>query len=201
MKPNKVVGLTGTIASGKSSAAQYLKEAYQIPCIDADLVGHEVLTEEPVIKQLCEAFGDGILAEDGTVSRKALGELVFADKEKLAVLNQITHPVICRHIEEWTKQCRTEAPFVLIEAYGLLQSDLKDLADEVWVVGCDKKLRINRVMERQHLSLEQAQARVAGQWPDEKYREAADVYLDGSGTLAFLEAQCDQIMKRYRINQ
>ena len=201
MKPNKVIGLTGTIASGKSSAAQYLKETYQIPCIDADQVGHEVLKEEAVIRQLCTAFGEGILAEDGSVSRKALGELVFADQEKLAALNQITHPVICSHIEEWTETCQTEAPFVLIEAYGLLQSDLKNLVEEVWVVGCDKNLRVSRVMERQHLSLEQAQARVAGQWLDEKYREAADVYLDGSGSLAFLQAQCDQIMKRYRIIQ
>ena len=86
---------------------------------------------------------------------------------------------------------------MIIEAYGLLQSELKTMVDEIWAVGCDKRTRIRRIMQRNGLTLEEARTRVNSQWPEEKYREAADVYLDGSGTEAFLREQCKILWKRY----
>ena len=115
-------------------------------------------------------------------------------------LNGITHPEICRRVHEAAEAFRKSddpAPFMLIEAYGLLQSDLKKDADAVWAVGCDKRLRCRRIMERQGLTEEEARARIQGQWPDEKYRELADVYFDGSGTADLLQAQCDVVMQRF----
>lgn len=197
MKPNKVIGLTGSIASGKSTAASILKKEYGIFCIDADQVGHEILEDPKVKARLLEAFGPDIFRDDHSVNRKALGDLVFEQEERLETLNQITHPAIIASIEERLQKADTTAPFLMIEAYGLLQTDLKDMVDEVWVVGCDRKTRLRRVMERQHLTEEEAKARINGQWPDEKYRDAADVYLDGSGTEEFLKEQCDLLMKRY----
>ena len=200
MKQNKkIIGLTGTMASGKSTAAAFFKDAAGIPVIDADKVGHEILTRSEVVQALTEAFGPQIL-KDGAVVRKALAEAAFVDEVHTEMLNSITHPVICREIRQQIDAFLAsdeEAPFMIIEAYGLLQSELKTMVDEIWAVGCDKRTRIRRIMQRNGLTLEEARTRVNSQWPEEKYREAADVYLDGSGTEAFLREQCKILWKRY----
>ncbi len=200
MKQNKkIIGLTGTMASGKSTAATYFKNAAGIPVIDADKVGHEVLKDPEVIKTLTEAFGAQIL-EGGAIVRKALADAAFVDEEHTERLNQITHPVICGRIQseiDCFLASEDEAPFMIIEAYGLLQSDLKSMVDEVWAVGCDRRTRIRRIMQRNGLTEEEAKTRISSQWPEEKYREAADVYLDGSGTEAFLKEQCRILLQRY----
>ena len=143
MKPNKqVIGLTGTIASGKSTAAAYFHEKYGVPVIDADKVGHEVLEDPRIIGQLTEAFGGDILVH-GRIDRKKLGNKVFDDPASLERLNGITHPEICRRVHETAEAFRKSddpAPFMLIEAYGLLQSDLKKDADA-------EAYRIRAVME------------------------------------------------------
>ena len=200
MKRNKkIIGLTGTMASGKSTAAAFFRDHAGIPVIDADVVGHEILAKPEVISMLVEAFGPQILKE-GAIDRKALASAAFVDEAHTETLNQITHPVICREVGRRIDQFLVsddEAPFLIVEAYGLLQSDLKDMVDTVWVVGCDRRTRIRRIMQRNGLTEEEARTRTGSQWPDEKYREAADVYLDGSGTEAFLKEQCKILLQRY----
>lgn len=127
MKQNKpVIGITGTIAAGKSTVSRYFRDAYGIPIIDADAVGHEVLSECPVKQELTKAFGSDILdADQGQVDRRKLGAIVFADAKALTRLNAITHPVICIRIEEAigrTQEAEPEAPFLLVEAIELLRS-------------------------------------------------------------------------------
>ena len=131
MKPNKVIGLTGSIASGKSTAASILKKEYGIFCIDADQVGHEILEDPKVKARLLEAFGPDIFRDDRSVNRKALGDLVFEQEERLETLNQITHPTIIASIEERLQKADTTAPFLMIEAYGLLQTDLNLASSEI----------------------------------------------------------------------
>lgn len=200
MKQNKrIIGLTGTIASGKSTAAAYLSEQYGIPCIDADRVGHEVLKSAEVQAELVQAFGEAILT-DGVTDRKKLSAFVYAEPSRLETLNAITHPVIIDRIRRMTEDFLAgsdPAPFLIVEAYGLLETALQDLVQEIWGVGCERRLRLNRVMARQHLTETEARARILRQWPDERYREACDVWLDGSGDTAFLKAQCDILMKRF----
>lgn len=186
----RVIGLTGTIASGKSSAARYLEEAYHIPRIDADQVGHQVLEE--LQQELTEAFGREIL-EGGKVSRKKLGSIVFADAEKLTRLNQLTHPVICGKIQKWIQE--NPAEILLVEAIELLRSELKDMVDEVWVVYAKPQVRMQRMMEERGLPEEEARKRIASQWDDARYQAAAGQILDGSGSLEELHRQCDQRLK------
>ena len=200
MKLNKkIIGLTGTMASGKSTAAAFFRDFAGIPVIDADIVGHEILTKPEVINKLAEAFGPQILNGDA-IDRKALAAAAFVDESHTETLNHITHPEICAEVRRRIDQfleAEDEAPFLIVEAYGLLQSDLKDMVDAVWAVGCDRRTRIRRVMQRNGLTEEEAKARIGSQWPDEKYREAADVYLDGSGTESFLKEQCKILLQRY----
>lgn len=191
MKPNKyVIGLTGTIASGKSTTAKYLEKAYQIPRIDADLAAREVVEE--LKYQLAEEFGSEILV-DGQLSRPKLGSIVFADGEKLKKLNAMTHPATCRKIQKWIEQ--QEAKVVMVEAIELLRSQLKDMVDTVWVVYASPQIRVERMMQERGLSEEEARKRVASQWDDATYQAQANEVLDGSRDTGYLYEQCDRLIK------
>ena len=191
MKPNKyVIGLTGTIASGKSTTAKYLEKAYQIPRIDADLAAREVVEE--LKYQLAEEFGSEILV-DGQLSRPKLGSIVFADGEKLKKLNAMTHPATCRKIQKWIEEQQAEV--VLVEAIELLRSELKDMVDTVWVVYAAPQIRVERMMQERGLSEEEARKRVASQWDDATYQAQANEVLDGSHDTRQLYEQCDKLIK------
>ena len=191
MKPNKyVIGLTGTIASGKSTTAKYLEKVYQIPRIDADLAAREVVEE--LKYQLAEEFGQEILV-DGQLSRPKLGSIVFADGEKLKKLNAITHPATCRKIQKWIED--QEAKVVMVEAIELLRSELKDMVDTVWVVYASPQIRVERMMQERGLSEEEARKRVASQWDDATYQAQANEVLDGSHDTRYLYEQCDRLIK------
>lgn len=193
MKPNKqsyVIGLTGTIASGKSTTARYLESAYGLPRVDADLVARQVVEDSR--NHLADVFGAGIL-EDGHISRPKLGHIVFADAEKLKQLNQMVHPETCRRIGAWIRE--QQAPVVLVEAIELLRSDLKNMVDTVWVVYANPEVRMQRLMQERGLTREEAAHRIASQWDDSVYQEKADQLLDGSGDTAWLQAQCDALIK------
>lgn len=191
MKPNKyVIGLTGTIASGKSTTARYLEKTYQIPRIDADLVAREVVEE--LKYQLAEEFGSEILVE-GQLSRPKLGSIVFADAEKLKKLNAMTHPATCRKIQRWIEE--QEAKLVLVEAIELLRSELKDMVDTVWVVYAAPQIRVERMMQERGLSEDEARKRVASQWDDATYQAQASEVLDGSHDTQQLYEQCDRLVK------
>ena len=191
MKPNKyVIGLTGTIASGKSTTAKYLEKTYQIPRIDADLVAREVVEE--LKYQLAEEFGSEILVE-GQLSRPKLGSIVFADAEKLKKLNVMTHPATCRKIQRWIEE--QEAKVVMVEAIELLRSELKDMVDTVWVVYAAPQIRVERMMQERGLSEDEARKRVASQWDDATYQAQASEVLDGSHDTQQLYEQCDRLVK------
>lgn len=191
MKPNKyVIGLTGTIASGKSTTAKYLEKVYQIPRIDADLAAREVVEE--LKYQLAEEFGQEILV-DGQLSRPKLGSIVFADGEKLKKLNAMTHPATCRKIQKWIED--QEAKVVMVEAIELLRSELKDMVDTVWVVYASPQIRVERMMQERGLSEEEARKRVASQWDDATYQAQANEVLDGSHDTRYLYEQCDRLIK------
>lgn len=195
----KVLGITGTIASGKSTVCAYLREHYDVLWIDADRVGHEVLDDRPVTLLLTKTFGNDIL-KNGFVDRKALGQIVFSDPRKLSVLNAITHPVICRKIAEQVEAFRkkeTGPHFCVIEAIELLRSDLKDLLDDVWVVWADDEIRVQRVMARDGLCEADARERLAKQWPQENYKACADVCIDGGQELSVMLASVDAEMRHY----
>jgi dephospho-CoA kinase len=181
----KTIGLTGGIGSGKSTAARILADL-GAHVIDADLVGHAVYRPgAPGFQPLFEAFGEAIVAADGTIDRKRLASVVFADSGKLAELNRIVHPLIAAAIREQLAALEgsgRRAP-VVVEAAVLIEASWATLVEEVWVVTADRAAVLARVAAQRGLLSEQIEARIRAQLSDEERQRRAHVVIDNSGTI------------------
>ena len=202
-----VIGLTGTIASGKSTVSRYLKRMYHAVHIDADLVAREVVQSEAV--SLSEVFGPEILTEDGIVDRKALGRIVFQNPEALETLNRMVHPATVQRIADDIEKIRKRktnqdssdsfkgSQIVVVEAIELLRSGLKDIVDTIWVVYADPKIRQLRMMNERNISEQDAADRISSQWDDETYRAHADQIIKSTGgDVKLLYDQVDDAFER-----
>jgi dephospho-CoA kinase len=176
----KIIGLTGGIASGKSTVSRALRELGAI-IIDADEVAHAIIEPgKPAWKDIVEHFGLGVLNPDQTIDREKLGAIVFNDPEKLQVLNQITHPRVGEQFKQMIKDIKSQqADAVLfIEVPLLYETHMDRICDEVWVVWVDEETQIQRLMKRDGLSREDALKRIDAQMSlDEKARRA-DFVID-----------------------
>lgn len=193
----KVIGLTGGTGSGKSVVSRWLA-AKGIVIIDADQIGHEIIEKgKPAYTELVDTFGTQILDEKGGIVRRTLGEIVFRDAEKLAFLNQCTHKYIIAEMKRQIDAAREggQARAAVLDAPLLLEAGLDSLCDEVWVVFADSETRLRRIMERDGVSMETAQARIASQKSWEEYRNASDRIIDNSRDIAFVEDQLCRLMK------
>ena len=180
-----VYGLTGGTGSGKTTVAGYLTEmGYTV--IDADLVARS-LTEpgSQVLWQLAETFGNEIIAEDGTLIRKKLGDIVFNNKEKLQMLNDIMGPAMDEAFRKALDDARLENLYgkVFFDAPTLYESGRETMVDKVWVVAAGLETRIKRIMDRDGLTREQVLARMENQLPEEEKIRRADVVIYNDGTL------------------
>jgi dephospho-CoA kinase len=187
-----VVGITGNIGTGKSTAMAWL--ARKGACVvDADKVGHAVM--EPgaaAYAQVVAAFGPGVLAPDGRIFRPALGAIVFADAAQLARLEAIVHPAVLARTQELLAGC--SAPVAVIEAIKLLEArNLLRLCHEVWVVTASEETILRRLMESRGMDEAEARRRLAAQSPtSEKLRHATRV-ITNDGAPEELYAQLDKI--------
>jgi len=174
-----VIGLTGGIGSGKSTAAQILGEL-GAEVIDADTVGHKIyLPETPAWREIVEAFGEEVLAADGTVDRTKLGPMVFANPQALQTLNRITHGKIYAFIQgqiDYMRHKRT-AQVVVVEAAVLLEAGWQSLAEQLWVVAASEEVVIARLKTYKRFTEEQARARIATQLSNEARIAQADKVL------------------------
>jgi dephospho-CoA kinase len=171
-----VIGLTGGIGSGKSTAAQMLGEL-GAEVIDADKVGHKIyLPDTPAWREIVEAFGDGILAADRTVDRTRLGPIVFADPQALQTLNGIMHGKIYAFIQGQIDYIRQKqmAQVVVVEAAILLEAGWRSLVEQLWVVAASVEVVIARLKASKNISEEQARARIAAQLSNEERIAQAD---------------------------
>lgn len=158
--------------------------------MDADLVARQVVEESA--QKLSALFGPGILS-NGKVDRKALGNIVFHDPEKLQLLNRTVHPETCRRIKVMAD--RVPEGLVVIEAIELLHTNLTELVDSVWVVEAEDETRIQRMMKQRGLTREEAESRVKSQWSNEEYEKAADVVIHSTdGPVEDLYRQCDEAL-------
>lgn len=188
----KTIGLTGGIGSGKSAAAAILAEL-GAEVIDADRVGHEVyLPGTPGWNQIVAAFGQEVVASDGTIDRKCLGGIVFADRSRLAELNGIVHPLIAEAVRERLAESAARTAIV-VEAAVLIEANWQTLVDEVWLVVASPEAVITRLGSQRGLSREAIEARVRSQLSEADRRKHADVVIDNSGTLADLRAHLSRL--------
>ncbi len=179
-----VIGLTGNIATGKSTVMAILAEL-GAEIIDADKVAHELmLPGAPAYVQVVAEFGAGILAADGEIDRKKLGAIVFADSERLRRLDDIVHPLVVRHVAAYLPLVKR--PVVVMEAIKLIEAGMTALCDEVWVVTSPPELQAARLMQSRGLTRAEALTRINAQPPQSEKARVAHVVLANDGSLADL---------------
>jgi len=177
------LGLTGGIASGKSTVAALFKEQ-GIPVIDADQVAHQVLaTNKSVQAQLQAAFGEAVV-KNGQVDRPMLGQQVFGNPEALTQLNAITGPAILTAIKQQMEAA--DAPLVVLDVPLLYEQHYEQYCDGVAVVYVERKTQLQRLMARNQLTIEQANARIDSQSDLATKKARADFVIDNQGTPAML---------------
>lgn len=192
-----VVGLTGGIASGKSTVSLLLKDKGAV-IIDADEIARQIMQpDKPAWFKVINHFGHEILNEKEYIDRKKLADIVFSDKRQLEFLNSFTHPEIINEIKsqlEYYKSLQKEV--VIIDAALLLEVGLDAIVDEVWVVTVDEKVQLERLMNRdKNLNKEQAMSRIRSQMPQEEKIKYADRVIDNSGSIEDTKVQVDSIWR------
>ena len=176
------VGLTGSIAVGKSFVLRTLAE-FGCHVIDADTIARDVVAPASAgLKLVAEAFGDEILREDGALDRSKLGSIVFSDEEKRAQLNSILHPLIIAVQDDQIREIELQDPngIVVIDAALMIESGGYRRLDKLIVVHCRPEIQLNRLMSRDQLSREAAAQRIASQMPQEEKMKYADYLIDTS---------------------
>ncbi|HZK43387.1 MAG TPA: dephospho-CoA kinase [Syntrophomonadaceae bacterium] len=181
----KILGLTGGIASGKSTIAQFFKElgAY---IIDADKVAHQIIEPgNPAWKDVIEHFGDDILNSDSTINREKLGNIVFGNPELLDDLNKITHPRVMERLKDELQCIKTNKSnaTVIMEVPLLYETHLDRLCDLVVVVWVDRFTQIDRLMVRDNISEEAAIKRIDSQMDLDEKAKKADFVIDNRKTI------------------
>lgn len=191
----RLIGLTGGIGSGKSTVAALLAQhGWQV--VDADAIAREIVEPgQPALARLVEAFGEDILAEDGTLRRSLLAQRAFADAEHTQVLNSITHPAIEEETQRRFAAARAAGePFVIYDMPLLVDKGLHTGMDAVIVVDVDTDTRIARLVEFRGLDEADARARIAAQVSDDVRLGAADYVIDNNGTLSQLAPQVAEVV-------
>jgi dephospho-CoA kinase len=182
-----LLGLTGNIACGKSTILKQLGKL-GAHTVDADEHVHKVqLKGGPAYRPIVSEFGRGILAENGEIDRKALGQIVFSAPARLRRLEEIVHPIVRKEIER--DIAGAGEPVVVVDAIKLFESGWADRCDEVWVVTCPRPAQIERLMKTRGLTREEAEMRIDAQSPQAEKAERASVVIENSGSLASLRAQ------------
>jgi dephospho-CoA kinase len=184
-----VLGITGNIASGKSTVVGILKElgAHHI---DADIVYRELVGPgQPLLEALAGRFGDGIIAPDGSLDRRALGAIVFSDPSALVDLDALTHPAVIAEIDRRADAMR--AGVIIIDAVKLIESGHAEHCDAVWLIIAPHEMQVTRLMERNTLSRAEALKRVAAQPPLEPKIARADRIIENSGSLEDLRTEVE----------
>lgn len=190
-----VIGLTGGIGSGKSTASRWLAEN-GIPIIDADKTVHELYKDPSTIKAIVDAFGEGILS-DGEINRKALGQIVFAHNEKRVRLEKIIHPRVQESMVAQQKAWEAKGAKVCVWDVPLLfESHMEHFVDEIWVVWVPRDIQVERIRKRDSLSIEDIKLRLRAQESLDGKREKAQIVIDNSGTWEKTEEQLRKELER-----
>ena len=188
------IGLTGGIATGKSSAARLLEQHHGLPVLDADLYARQALEPgQPATEAVLERFGPGVVSSGGVVDRRALGAIVFNNQDERRWLEQLVHPIVRQRFDQELVQLDTK-PAVVLMIPLLFESGLEALCSETWLVDCDESQQLQRLMARDQLNEAEAQARMDAQWPLARKRSLADVLISNRGDAAALNAQLEDAL-------
>ena len=194
----RVIGLTGGIASGKSTVSKYLSKTYGVTVIDADKTARALAEKGAPLWEAYKArYGEKILLPDGNLDRGAVAETVFHSPEEKKWMDETSHPMIKkRFLEEFSAAKSRGESALLLDVPLLFEAGWEDLADEVWVVYVDEDTEVKRLMKRNGLPEDEARARIAAQMPLEEKRNRADVVIDNRGSKEDAMRQVDAAFSR-----
>jgi dephospho-CoA kinase len=189
----RIIGLTGGIASGKSTVAAFFK-GHKIPVIDADEIARNVVQpKKPAYQKIVETFGKGVLLPDGKLDREKLGQIVFSDESKRKLLESITHPEIFREIG-WKVAAlkKKKTVMAIVDAALLFESELHHQMHKNILVRLHPDIQLKRLMVRNKLSEKEAWPRILSQMPTPEKEKFSDFVIDNSGSL---EETRDQVRR------
>ncbi|MCY7184428.1 dephospho-CoA kinase [Streptococcus gallolyticus subsp. gallolyticus] len=190
----KIIGITGGIASGKSTVvAEIRKQGYQV--IDADQVVHELQEKGGKLYQtLVEWLGNNILQENGELDRQKLGQVIFGNKEMMAKSSKLQNEIIRQELANRRNQLAQTEEVFFMDIPLLIELDYMDWFDEVWLVYVDEKTQLDRLVMRNNYTRSEAQKRIASQMSTEAKKAYADKLLDNRGNLQALKEQVDRLL-------
>ena len=191
----RIIGLTGGIATGKTTVANYLASAYNLPIFDADIYARDAVSVgSPILSAIAQRYGSDILLPDGNLNRQKLGEIIFARPDERNWVEGVIHPQVGDRFLSAIAQ--SSAPTLVLVIPLLFEVQMTHLMTEIWVVSCSQSQQLQRLMQRNHLTQEQAQARINSQMPIAEKAARADVVLDNSSTLEILLQQVDAALNQ-----
>ncbi|HGH7180841.1 dephospho-CoA kinase [Bacillus luti] len=195
-----VIGLTGGIASGKSTVSEMFREL-SIPVIDADVIAREVVEQgKPAYNKIVETFGTEVLQQDGELDRPKLGSIVFYNEEKRLQLNKIVHPAVREEMNTQKEMyIKKGVQAIVLDIPLLFESKLTSLVDRVLVVAVTPNTQLNRLMKRNNFSEKEATARIQSQMPLEEKVKNADEVINNDGTIMGTKTQLQVILKKWNI--
>ncbi|WP_067842907.1 dephospho-CoA kinase [Amphibacillus sediminis] len=196
----KIIGLTGSIATGKSTVATLFNND-GIPVVDADQIARQVVEpDRDAYKQIIKTFGHDLLKADQTLDRKKLAKLIFNDPIKRQALNQIVHPAITDAIiAERDALIKQQPHLIVLDIPLLYENELTHLVDQVIVVYTPVDVQVKRLMKRNQLTKQEAEARINSQISIELKAQWANFVIDNSGALEQTEHQYDQIIGQLKV--
>lgn len=191
-----IIGITGSIATGKSTVSQYLKDN-NFTVIDADVIAKQIVTQgSPILQQLVVAFGKDILQNDGQLNRQYLREMIFENEEQRKKLDNIMHPAILRVMQLQTQIASINQKLVFWDVPLLFESGFNQYVDKTLVIYTTQDKQLDRLMARQSLSLNQAKSMIASQWSIDKKKQLGDDIIDNNYDINYTFQQVDQYIKR-----
>lgn len=196
----QVIGLTGGIASGKSTVSRILKNAGAV-INDADRIARDVVKKGlPAYREIIGAFGDNVLSPDGEIDRRVLGDIIFNDPRKKQLLNRIVHPYVSKETNLRLKHIEKTHPntIVILDIPLLLEAQKHKDLSEVIVVYVPEHTQIKRLMQRDGISEADALARVRSQMPIEEKKDLATIVIDNSGTREKTRKRTIEIFQRFK---
>ncbi|MEH1780554.1 MAG: dephospho-CoA kinase [Nostoc sp.] len=195
--PKRIIGLTGGIATGKTAVTNYLASVYNLPILDADIYAREAVSlGSPILGAIAQRYGEQILLPDGSLNRQKLGEIIFNRQDERNWIDNLIHPDVR---DRFLKAIAQSSSQILVSVVPLLfEAGMTDLVTEIWVVRCSQEQQLQRLIQRNHLNREQAQARINSQLSIEEKVAHADVVLDNSSTLEVLLKQVDVALKTHK---
>ncbi|MDJ0508066.1 MAG: dephospho-CoA kinase [Crocosphaera sp.] len=199
MKQNsrRIIGLTGGIATGKTTVSDYLANNYHLSILDADIYAKEAVEiNSPILETIKQRYGDRICSETGELNRQKLGKIIFNDSIEKKWLESQIHPYVRQRFKEEINQSQEEV--IILDIPLLFESNLTYLVTEIWIVYCSYEKQMKRLMKRNNLTEKDAIARIKSQLPINEKVKMGDIVLDNSSNLGDLYQQIDEAIKLHK---